>query len=139
MDVVIYLNPACDISRKVLELIRAAGVEPHVIDYLKATPDKDALKVLAERLEVPPRAMLWKDSPSHAELGLDDANLSDDAILAAMETHPTLIAGPIVVTPKGARICRPPERVHDLLPSDPDETIPGADEEPMAEIKGIRR
>ena len=119
MDVVIYHNPACGTSRNVLALIRHAGIEPHVIEYLKSPPDRAALKDLSERMQVPPRAMLRKKGTPYAELGLDDPSLSDDAILDAMAAHPILLERPVVVSPKGTRLCRPSERVLDLLPEMP--------------------
>ncbi len=119
MDVVIYHNPACGTSRNVLALIRHAGIEPHVIEYLKSPPDRAALKDLAERMQVPPRAMLRKKGTPYAELGLDDPDLSDDAILDAMAAHPILLERPVVITPKGTRLCRPSELVLGLLPEMP--------------------
>ena len=119
MDVVIYHNPACGTSRNVLALIRHAGIEPHVVEYLKSPPDRAALKDLAERMQVPPRAMLRKKGTPYAELGLDDPSIEDDAILDAMAEHPILIERPIVITPKGTRLCRPSEKVLDLLPEMP--------------------
>ncbi len=119
MDVVIYHNPACGTSRNVLALIRHAGIEPHVVEYLKSPPDRAALKDLAERMQVPPRAMLRKKGTPYAELGLDNPDLSDDAILDAMAAHPILLERPVVITPKGTRLCRPSELVLDLLPEMP--------------------
>lgn len=119
MDVVIYHNPACGTSRNVLALIRHAGIEPHIVEYLKSPPDRTALKDLAERMQVPPRAMLRKKGTPYAELGLDDPDLSDDAILDAIAAHPILLERPVVITPKGTRLCRPSEKVLDLLPEMP--------------------
>jgi arsenate reductase len=119
MDVVIYHNPACGTSRNVLALIRHAGIEPHIVEYLKSPPDRAALEDLAKRMEVPPRAMLRKKGTPYAELGLDDPTLSDDAIFDAMVAHPILLERPVVITPKGTRLCRPSEKVLDLLPPMP--------------------
>jgi len=119
MDVVIYHNPACGTSRNVLALIRHAGVEPHIVEYLKSPPDRAALADLAARMQVPPRAMLRKKGTPYAELGLDDPGVSDEAILDAMAAHPILLERPVVVSPKGTRLCRPSELVLGLLPEMP--------------------
>ncbi len=116
MDVVIYHNPACGTSRNTLALIRNAGVEPHVIEYLKTPPTRALLSQLVERMGIPVRALLREKGTPYAELGLDDPGLSDEALLDAMMTHPILINRPIVVSPKGVRLCRPSEQVLDLLP-----------------------
>jgi arsenate reductase len=116
MDVVIYHNPACGTSRNVLGLIRNAGVEPHVIEYLKTPPSRAMLKSLIERIGVPVRAVIREKGTPFAELGLRDQALSDDALIDAMIAHPILINRPIVVSPTGVRMCRPSEAVIDLLP-----------------------
>ncbi|MGB8277497.1 MAG: arsenate reductase (glutaredoxin) [Methylovirgula sp.] len=116
MDVIIYHNPDCGTSRNTLGLIRNAGVEPHVIEYLKTPPTRAMLMQLVARMGVPLRAILReKDTPFH-ELGLADPTLSDQALLDAIAAHPILMNRPIVVTPKGVRLCRPSETVIDLLP-----------------------
>lgn len=116
MDAIIYHNPACGTSRNTLGLIRNAGVEPHVIEYLKCPPSRALLAQLIARMEVPVRAVLREKGTPYAELGLEDPTLSDDALLDAMIAHPILINRPIVVTPAGVRLCRPSERVLELLP-----------------------
>jgi len=116
MDVIIYHNSACGTSRNTLALIRNAGVEPHVIEYLKTPPNKAMLETLVERMGTPVRALLRAKETLAAELGLTDPGLSDDALLDAMAEHPILINRPIVVSPKGVRLCRPSEDVLDLLP-----------------------
>ncbi len=116
MDVTIYHNPRCGTSRNTLGLIRNAGVEPHIIEYLKTPPTRALLSQLAARAKVPLRALLREKDPSFRELGLDDASLGDDALLDAIEAHPNLLNRPIVVSPKGVRLCRPSELVIDLLP-----------------------
>ena len=116
MDVIIYHNPDCGTSRNTLALIRNAGVEPHVIEYLKTPPARALLRQLIERMGIPVRALLREKGTPFAELGLSDPTLSDDALLDAMLAHPILINRPIVVTPKGVRLCRPSEQVLDLLP-----------------------
>jgi arsenate reductase (glutaredoxin) len=116
MDVIIYHNPACGTSRNTLGMIRNAGVEPHVIDYLKTPPTRAMLAWLIERMGIPVRGLLREKGTPYAELGLGDPALSDDQLLDAMLAHPILINRPIVVSPKGVRLCRPSEEVLDLLP-----------------------
>jgi len=116
MDVTIYHNPACGTSRNTLGLIRNAGVEPLVIEYLKTPPSRDTLAGLIERMGVPVRAVLREKGTPYAELGLDDPSLGDEALLDAMIAHPILINRPIVVSPEGVRLCRPSQAVLDLLP-----------------------
>jgi arsenate reductase len=116
MDVIVYHNPACGTSRNTLGLIRNAGVEPHVVEYLKTPPSRALLKGLIARMGVPVRAVLREKGTPFAELGLGDPAVSDDELLDAMMAHPVLINRPIVVTPKGVRLCRPSEAVLDLLP-----------------------
>src|SRR5262245_6827524 len=106
MDVIIYHNPDCGTSRNTLALIRNAGVEPHIIEYLKTPPTRLLLKQLIARMGIPVRALLREKGAPSAELGLPDHAVSDDALLDAMVAHPILINRPIVVTPKGARLCR---------------------------------
>ena len=116
MDVIIYHNPDCGTSRNTLALIRNAGVEPHVIEYLKTPPSRAMLKSLIARVGIPVRSVIREKGTPYAELGLSDASLSDEQLLDAMLEHPILINRPIVVTPKGVRLCRPSEEVLDLLP-----------------------
>jgi arsenate reductase len=115
MNVTIYHNPACGTSRNTLAMIRATGTEPIVIEYLKTPPTSGELMDLVHRMGIPLREVLWQKGTPYAELGLGDASLSDDALLDAIEAHPILINRPIVVTAKGVRLCRPSERVLDLL------------------------
>ena len=116
MDVVIYHNPDCGTSRNTLAMIRNAGIEPHVIEYLKTPPARALLVQLIERMGITPRDLLREKGTPCADLGLDDPSLSDAALLDAMTAHPILINRPIVVSPKGVRLCRPSEQVLDLLP-----------------------
>ena len=116
MDVIIYHNPTCGTSRNTLALIRNAGIEPHVIEYVKTPPARELLRQLIRRMGVPVRAVLREKGTPYAELGLGDAALTDDQLLDAMIAHPILINRPIVVTPMGVRLCRPSEAVIDLLP-----------------------
>lgn len=116
MDVIIYHNPACGTSRNTLGLIRNAGVEPQIIEYLKTPPSRSELVDLIARMGMPVRSVMREKGTPFHELGLDDTALGDDALIDAMMAHPILINRPIVVTPKGVRLCRPSERVIDLLP-----------------------
>jgi arsenate reductase len=116
MDVVIYHNPDCGTSRNTLALIRNAGIEPHVVEYLKTPPSRPLLRQLIERMGVSVRDVLREKGTPYAELGLADPGLTDDQLLDAMMAHPILINRPIVVSPKGVRLCRPSEAVIDLLP-----------------------
>ncbi len=116
MDVVIYHNPACGTSRNTLAMIRNAGIEPHVIEYLKTPPSRDMLVQLIGRMGISARALLREKGAPYAELGLGDPALTDDQLLDAMMAHPVLINRPIVVSPKGVKLCRPSEEVLDLLP-----------------------
>ena len=116
MDVVIYHNPDCGTSRNTLGLIRNAGVEPHVVEYLKTPPSRQMLQRLIARMNVTVRDLLREKGTPYAELGLAELTLSDAALLDAMMAHPILINRPIVVTPLGVRLCRPSEAVLDLLP-----------------------
>lgn len=116
MDVIIYHNPSCGTSRNTLGLIRNAGIEPHVIEYLKCPPTRALLKQLIARAGLTPRQALRQKGTPYAELKLDDPTLSDDDLLDAMIAHPILIQRPLVVTPNGVRLCRPSEQVLDLLP-----------------------
>jgi arsenate reductase (glutaredoxin) len=116
MDVIIYHNPACGTSRNTLALIRNAGVEPHVIEYLKTPPNRDLLLSLVQRMGVPLRAILREKGTPFVELGLDRPDVSDGEILDAIAAHPILINRPIVVTAWGVKLCRPSEAVLDILP-----------------------
>ncbi|MBK5961681.1 arsenate reductase (glutaredoxin) [Rhodoplanes elegans] len=116
MDVIIYHNPQCGTSRNTLAMIRNAGVEPHVIEYLKCPPSRALLIDLIRRAGLTPRQVLREKGTPYHELGLADPALSDDALVDAMMAHPILINRPLVVSPKGVRLCRPSERVLDLLP-----------------------
>ena len=110
MDVIIYHNPGCETSRNVLAMIRNAGVEPHIIEYLKCPPTRLLLTQLLERAGLSVRQILREKGTPFHDLGLGDASLADDALLDAIGAHPILMNRPIVVTPKGVRLCRPSER-----------------------------
>ena len=116
MNVTIYHNPKCATSRNTLAMIRNAGIEPHIIEYLKTPPSRAMLAQLIAQMGSSARALLREKGTPYAELGLGDAALSDDQLLDAMIAHPVLINRPIVVSSKGAKLCRPSEEVLDLLP-----------------------
>jgi len=115
--VVIYHNPACGTSRNTLALIRGAGVEPEVIEYLKTPPDRATLIELLARAGMKPRELLRERGTPYAELGLGEAHWTDEQLIDQMLAHPILINRPLVVTPRGVRLCRPPETVLELLPA----------------------
>lgn len=114
--VTIYHNPACGTSRNTLALIRERGLEPEVIEYLKTPLSREQLVALVSALGIPVRELVRDKSPAYDELGLARQNLSDAQWFDAMAEHPALMNRPVVVTPKGTRLCRPAERVLDLLP-----------------------
>ncbi|AWM00313.1 arsenate reductase (glutaredoxin) [Bradyrhizobium amphicarpaeae] len=115
MSVTIYHNPDCGTSRNTLAMIRQSGVEPVVIEYLKTPPSRDRLIALVKAMGIPVRALLREKGTPFRELGLDDPKWSDDELIDQMLAHPILINRPIVITDKGARLCRPSEAVVDLL------------------------
>jgi len=114
--VTIYHNPACGTSRNALGMIRAAGIEPTVIEYLKNPPTRAQLAVMIAAAGLSVRAALREKSTPYAELGLDNPALTDDQLLDAMMAHPILINRPFVITPRGTRLCRPSEVVLTILP-----------------------
>jgi len=116
VDIIVYHNPACGTSRNVLSLIRNAGIEPHVVEYLKTPPSRALLVELIDRAGMTARDLLREKGTPFAELGLGDPALSDDALVDAMMAHPILINRPLVVSPLGVKLCRPSEAVLDLLP-----------------------
>ena len=116
MDVIIYHNPDCGTSRNALAMIRNAGIEPHIVEYLKTPPSRALLQQLIARMGIAVRDLLREKGTPFHELGLNNPELGDDALLDAMMAHPILINRPIVVTPNGVRLCRPSEQAIDLLP-----------------------
>lgn len=110
---VIYHNPKCTTSRKTLDLLRDSGVEPKIVQYLKTPPSRDELVAMIRDAGIDVRSAVRKRESLYAELGLADA--SDDQLLDAMAEHPILIERPFVVTPKGTRLARPVDRVHEIL------------------------
>ncbi len=115
-DITIYHNPACGTSRNTLALIRHAGLEPTVVEYLRTPPDRATLRALAAATGQPLRALLREKGTPYAALGLGDPALDDARLLDAIAAHPILLNRPIVVTPLGTRLCRPSEAVLALLP-----------------------
>ena len=116
IDVIIYHNPACETSRNTLAMILNAGIEPHIIEYLKCPPTRLLLVQLLQRAGLTVRQVLREKGTSFHELGLGDETLSDEALLDAIGAHPILMNRPLVITPKGVALCRPSETVLDLLP-----------------------
>jgi arsenate reductase len=115
MTITIYHNPACGTSRNTLAMIRASGIEPEVIEYVKNPPSRERLVELITAMGGDVRAVIREKGTPYAELGLDNSNLSDDALIDAMLQYPILINRPIVVTAKGVKLCRPSELVLPLL------------------------
>jgi arsenate reductase len=115
MAVVIWHNPKCATSRKVLAMIRAAGVAPVVVDYVKTPPKAAEIRTVLKEAGLKPRDLLRRRGTPYDHLGLDDRRLTDAALIAVMAEHPILIERPVVRSRKGTRLCRPPERVKDIL------------------------
>lgn len=116
LAVTIYHNPGCGTSRNTLALLRNAGVEPTIVEYLKTPPDRATLEALVARMGVPVRSLLREKGTPYAELGLGEDRWSDAQLLEQITAHPILLNRPIVVTPWGAKLCRPSEAVLDILP-----------------------
>lgn len=115
MDITIYHNPRCGTSRNTLAAIREAGHEPRIVDYLAAPPSREALRDMIDAAGLTVREAIRSKEAAFTELGLDAPGVGDDALLDAMLAHPILINRPFVVTPKGVRLCRPVERVGEIL------------------------
>jgi arsenate reductase (glutaredoxin) len=115
MTVTIWHNPKCATSRKVLEMIRRKGVDPKIIDYVKTPPSGAEIKAALKEMGLKPRELLRRRGTPYEELGLDDPKLTDAALIAAMAKHPILIERPVVRSRKGTRLCRPAERVQEIL------------------------
>ncbi|HET6526822.1 arsenate reductase (glutaredoxin) [Sphingopyxis sp.] len=116
-DIIIYHNLDCGTSRNTLGLIRNAGIEPHVVEYLKTPPSRALLEQLIARAGIAPRDLLRQKGTPYTELGLDDPALGDAELIDAMMAHPVLINRPLIVSPLGVRLCRPSEAVLDILPA----------------------
>lgn len=115
-DVTIYHNPTCGTSRKVLGMLREAGIEPRVIEYLKTPPSRSEMKTLLTQMGMTPRQILRRKGSLFAELSLDDPAKNDEALLDALQAHPILMERPVVVSARGTKVCRPADLVKDLLP-----------------------
>jgi arsenate reductase len=137
-DITIYHNPACGTSRNVLGLIRNSGVEPRIVEYLKAPPSREELVDLIRRMGIPVRDLLRRKGTPYDELGLDDPALTDGQLVDAMLVHPILINRPIVVTPLGVRLCRPSEAVLDILPDPQRGAFAKEDGEQVVDAAGRR-
>lgn len=138
MTVTIYHNPSCGTSRNVLALIRNAGIEPTVIEYLKTPPSRGDLKDMIEKAGLTVREAVREKGTPYAELGLDDVSLTDAQLLDAMEAHPILINRPFVVTDLGVRLARPSELVLDILPDAQKGAFTKEDGEDVIDAKGNR-
>ena len=138
IDIVIYHNPDCGTSRNTLAMIRNAGIEPHVIQYLKTPPSRDMLASLLQRMGMDARELLREKGTPFHELGLDDPSLGEEALLDAMAAHPLLINRPVVVSPLGVALCRPSEKVLDLLPQPQQAAFAKEDGEQVIDAQGHR-
>ncbi|HVI55852.1 MAG TPA: arsenate reductase (glutaredoxin) [Luteibacter sp.] len=116
MNATIYHNPRCGTSRNTLAILRHAGIEPTVIEYLKTPPDRATLLRLLVDADLTPREAARQKEALFGELGLNDPSVSDEAVIDAMLAHPILINRPFVVTEKGTRLCRPSEVVLEIIP-----------------------
>jgi arsenate reductase (glutaredoxin) len=137
-DVTIYHNPACGTSRNTLALIRNAGIEPTIIEYLKTPPDRATLESLLKRMNSRPRDLLRKKGTPYDELGLGAGHWTDDQLTDQMLRHPILVNRPIVVTPWGVKLCRPSEAVLDILPLPQQGPFAKEDGEIVIDSKGQR-
>jgi arsenate reductase len=137
-DITIYHNPKCGTSRNVLALIRNAGIEPQVIEYLKTPPSRAELVALIAATGAPLRDAIRAKEAIYTELNLADPALNDDALFDALVAHPILINRPLVVTPLGTRLCRPSEAVLDLLPAPQQGPFAKEDGEVVIDAQGRR-
>jgi len=135
-DIIIYHNPECGTSRNTLAMIRNAGIEPHVIEYLKTPPARAMLENLLRRAGMQPRELLREKGTPFAELGLGDMSLSNEALIDAMMDHPVLINRPLVVSPLGVKLCRPSEAVLELLPAPQQGAFAKEDGERVVDAQG---
>jgi arsenate reductase (glutaredoxin) len=136
--ITIYHNVKCGTSRNTLALIRNTGAEPEIIEYLNEPPTRERLRELVAQMGIRVRDLLRRKGTPYDELGLDDPALTDDQLLDAIAAHPILIERPIVVTPLGTRVCRPSERVLDILPDRQRGAFTKEDGEPVIDEKGNR-
>jgi arsenate reductase (glutaredoxin) len=138
VSVTIYHNPDCGTSRNTLAMIRNAGIEPEIIEYLKTPPSRSTLKDLVARAGLTVRAALREKGTPYADLGLGNPSVGDEQLLDAMLKHPILINRPLVVTPLGVRLCRPSEVVLDILPAAQKGAFTKEDGEPVTDSEGRR-
>lgn len=136
--ITIFHNPACGTSRNTLAMIRNSGEEPTVIEYLKTPPDRQTLQALIAAMGVPTRHVMRQKGTPYDELGLDDPKWTDEQLVDFMLQHPILINRPIVVTPLGTRLCRPSERVLDILPKPQQAAFAKEDGEQVIDAEGRR-
>ena len=136
--ITIFHNPACGTSRNTLAMIRNSGEKPTVIEYLKTPPDRQTLQALIAAMGVPTRHVLRQKGTPYDELGLDDPKWTDEQLVDFMLQHPILINRPIVVTPLGTRLCRPSERVLDILPNPQQAAFAKEDGEHVIDAEGRR-
>lgn len=137
-DIIIYHNPECGTSRNALAMIRNAGIEPHVIEYLKTPPSRALLESMIERAGMTPRALLREKGTPFADLGLGNPDLSDAQLIDAMMEHPILINRPLVISQLGVRLCRPSEAVLDLIPAEQRGAFAKEDGEQVVDAEGKR-
>jgi arsenate reductase (glutaredoxin) len=137
-DVIIYHNPDCGTSRNTLALIRHAGIEPKIIEYLVTPPSKETLKGLIQKMAISPRDLLREKGTPYAELDLANTKWQDDELIDYMLAHPILMNRPVVVTPIGTKLCRPSELVLDLLPQTAIGEFKKEDGEIVIDSKGQR-
>ena len=137
-DIIIYHNPECGTSRNVLAMIRNAGIEPHVVEYLQTPPSRAMLEGLIARAGITPRELLREKGTPFAELGLDDPGLSDVQLIDAMMEHPIIINRPLVVSTLGVKLCRPSEEVLDLIPAAQRGAFAKEDGEHVVDAAGVR-
>ncbi len=137
-DIIIYHNPECGTSRNALAMIRNAGIEPHVVEYLKTPPSRALLESLVARAGITPRALLREKGTPFAELGLGDPALTDRQLFDAMMDYPILINRPLVVSPLGVKLCRPSEQVLDLVPAGQHRAFAKEDGEEVVDALGNR-
>ena len=137
-DIIVYHNPECGTSRNTLGLIRNAGIEPHVIEYLKTPPSRTLLESLIERAGITPRDLLREKGTPYADLNLGNPELTDKQLIDAMMAHPILINRPLVVSPLGVKLCRPSEEVLDLLPAPQQGAFTKEDGERVLDEEGKR-
>jgi arsenate reductase len=136
--ITIYHNPACGTSRNTLAMIRNSGEEPEVIEYLKTPPTKARLQELLAAMKITARELLREKGTPYAELGLADAQWTEDELLDCMVQHPSLMNRPVVLTPLGARLCRPSEAVLDILPNPQRAAFAKEDGAAVVDAKGQR-